>query len=374
MSKARHFFTLLMIMPLFAFTQTKNYKDELGRKQGVHYDYSGSFLFERTYKNDTLNGYFRKYTQNGTTWETGYYKNGKKDSLWLEFYVDRTIESREFYKNGLKNGECISYFKNGHISYMATFLNDTVVGEEIHYYLNGSIRAKGNKTNGVWTEYFENGNVSLKQTFVNGRLFGDTYCYSENGNAILPCFIEQTLVTNDTSISNNSDLKVYRLFDTRNNSNRVISSGLFLDDAIQVCDNGDLTMSAGTIHFIIKPTGVEVHENLDTTCTKKIAVNGFSGNRNVKELKNGDYQISYTLEKKYFKTQVGQVEVERKQMQCDDTGRNPMKITKDGKSIYFKDVGNLIFFEYDCDKDGKKELYILNYFSCEGHLEIYKIV
>ena len=76
--------------------------------------------------------------------------------------------------------------------------------------------------------------------------------------------------------------------------------------------------------------------------------------------------------KEHFKSSFGKIEVYRKRG-CMDTGRNPFKIVRNGKTLSFNDIGNLIFFEFDGDNDGKNELYILTYFSCEGRLEFYKI-
>ena len=76
--------------------------------------------------------------------------------------------------------------------------------------------------------------------------------------------------------------------------------------------------------------------------------------------------------KEHFKSSFGKIEVYRKRG-CMDTGRNPFKIVRNGKTLSFNDIGNLIFFEFDSDNDGKNELYILTYFSCEGRLEFYKI-
>ena len=363
----------VLTFPILTFGQTKNHKDELGRKQGVQDGYSGSWLFERTYKNDTLNGFFRQFTKDGTTWSTGYFKNGLKDSLWLEFNKDRTVKEREFYRNGKKDGEFIHYFENGHISYIATFKNDTLIGDAINYYQSGSVNSKGNQQNGLWIEYYENGNIKSKQEFANENLQGQRFCFSLQGDTLLPRQIKPRLITQDTSIINHTDLNVYLLFDPYDSLNRPIDFGPYLFDYIPVCNNGLLTIHIGTINFSIRPTGLMVYAKIDTTCNQKINVNGYSTNRKVKELKNGDYDISYELEKKYFKSRLGKIEVERKQMQCDDTGRNPVTITRNGKNLTFKDIGNLLFFEFDSDNDGKTELYLLNYFSCEGHLEIYKI-
>lgn len=362
-----------MTVPIFTFGQTKNYKDELGRKQGVHDGYSGSWLFERTYINDTLNGFFRKFTKDGTTWSTGYFKNGLKDSLWLEFYKDRTVKEREFYRAGKKHGEFIHYFENGHISYFAKFINDTLVGEAINYYQSGSVKSKGNQQNGIWTEYYENGSIKSKQEFTNGLLIGQRFYFSQKGDTLLPRLIKPILVLNDTSIINNTDVKVYLLFDSYDSLNRHIRFGENLDGYIPVCKNDFLTIHIGSINFTITSSGIRVCEQIDTICNQKINVTGYTTNRKVKELKNGDFDITYEIEKKYYKSRFGKLQVDRKLMRCDDTGRNPVTIFRNGKTLVFKDIGNLLFFEFDNDNDGKNELYLLNYFVCQEHLLIYKI-
>jgi hypothetical protein len=186
-------------------------------------------------------------------------------------------------------------------------------------------------------------------------------------------FFRQSLVLNDTSISNNTDLKIYCLFDNRDSANHVIKSCHNFEREVRVCDNGNLVIHYGPTDFIVQPTGVEVQTKGDTICGREIISHCFETHRVVKDLKNGSVDIYYDTKKRHFKTQVGQIEVAPTQFGCDDTGQNPMKISRNGKTILFKDIGNLIFFEHDIDKDGKKELYVLDYFSCMGDLKIYKI-
>ena len=360
---------LIFTLPILIFGQTKNYKDEFGRKQGVHLEYSGRLQFERTYRNDTLNGFFREFTKDGITWTTGYFKNKLKDSLWLDFYEDRTVKKREYYKEGKKHGEFIYYFKNGRISYLATFNNDTLIGEAINYFSNGAIRSKGNRQNGLWTEFYENGNIKSKEEFLNEQLVGQRYYFSIDGDTLLPRLIKPKLVTNDTSIINNTNLKVYLLFNSYDSLNKLaLPTYGYLYDYISVCKNDFLTIHVGGVNFKVIPTGLWIYEQIDTVCHEEIKVNGYSTNREVKELK-----VSYILEKKNFKSRLGNIQVDRQMMRCDDTGNNPVKISREGKTLLFKDIGNLLFFEFDSDNDGKKELYILNYFSCMRRLEIYKI-
>jgi hypothetical protein len=192
-------------------------------------------------------------------------------------------------------------------------------------------------------------------------------------DTVKPRYIEQKLVNKDTSIINNTDLKVYKLFDTRDSINDFLKYTDCLFGKIEVCINQYLTIHIRPLNFCIKQNGIDISETVDTTCSKKINYHIFECNRIITEHEDGNIDVSYELEKKYFTLQIGKIEVERKQMRCDDTGYNPITIARNNKTLYFKDIGNLIFFEFDTNKDGINELYILNYFSCMGHLEIYKI-
>jgi hypothetical protein len=93
----------------------------------------------------------------------------------------------------------------------------------------------------------------------------------------------------------------------------------------------------------------------------------------VKEPDSGVVEITFDLDKRYIQSNIGTIEVSSQELQCDDTGTNPFRITSNGNDIVFNQGGNLIFFEFDSNKDKKKELYILNYFSCMRRFELYKI-
>jgi len=251
--------------------------------------------------------------------------------------------------------------------------NDTDKEEKTSYYPNGAIKTQGNRINGDWVEFFESGKIKIKQTFVNGKLSGETFCYSEKGNILLPRFIPPSAVKNDTSILNSSRLTVYSLFDARDSANAILDMSACLSDSIRICDNGNLTIYIGTIQFIIMPKLLGVHVTTGAPCKSVIPAQRFTATRVKEEIKKDRNNINDSNEKESFKTQLGKIEVQHKRMVCDNTGHHPVTLTNDNKTIYFKDIGNLIFFEHDIDKGGNKEFFIVNYSSCKGTLEIYKI-
>ena len=188
------------------------------------------------------------------------------------------------------------------------------------------------------------------------------FAFGQMGDSLL----QPKPILNDSLIINNTDLKVYLLFESENN--------IFLWDGINICQNDFLVIRVGIgFNFMITSAGLYTCEKLDTICNKpKIKINGFYTNMNYKELKNDDFKIIYEIGKKSFKSRFGKIVVSR-QSGCMDTGRNPIKIVRKGKTLQFNDIGNLIFFKLDSDNDGKTELYIVNFFVCEGRLEIYKV-
>ena len=362
MKQILNIFIFVFTIPILTFGQT-NYKDELGRKQGLHIDtLKYGEIYERTYTNDTLHGLFRKLSKNGTIIETGYYKNGLKDSLWVTFnkygkIAWETAWETGYYKNGLKD----SLWKETYI--------DKSWG--IGYCKNG-------KMDSLWTEFYQNGNIKSKIEYSNGGYFGQRYYFSIDGDTLFPRFtapklINDTLITNDendTLIINNTDLKVYLLFDSKDSLNRFFCHGWA--SVYSICLNDYLTICTEYVNFKVTPISIKIYDQIDTICNNKLKVNWFGTNMRGKELKNGDYKSIYEFGEKRFKSRFGKIIVNRQQG-CMDTGRNPIKIVRKGKILLFNEIGNLIFFEFDGDNDGKKELYLLNYFSCGGRLEFYKI-
>lgn len=209
--------------------------------------------------------------------------------------------------------------------------------------------------------------VLLGQTIT----VSDEY-YQGRAVTVKPYFVEQKIIQ-DTSIINTTDYKVYMLFDSRDTINDFFREPDYLFNKIRICQNQFLTIHIGPVSFNIQQSGTEINMSNDTLCEKEVKIKEFECNRVVKENKKGNIEVYYFLEKKYYKSHLGKIEVERKQMGCDDTGNNPIRLIYKNKYIYFKDIGNLIFFEFDTDNDKTNELFILNYFCCMGRLEIYKI-
>jgi len=176
--------------------------------------------------------------------------------------------------------------------------------------------------------------------------------------------LQPKLIVNDTTIINNTDLKVYLLFNIADYQRYQEVNGILLTEyfeGVRICQDDFLTIGYSFTSLKITPEGLYKCKNVDETCNRpKIKIHGFGSN------------FATKTGKKSFKSRFGKIEVNR-QTGCMDTGRNPVTILHNKKTLQFKNIGNLVFFEFDGDNDGKTELYIVNYFICDEHLEIYKI-
>ncbi|WP_163217345.1 hypothetical protein [Bacteroides sp. 224] len=190
------------------------------------------------------------------------------------------------------------------------------------------------------------------------------------------CFPE--LLVNDSDnfanavITNNTLLDVYCLF---NNITDSLAPKIIGDHAnIRVFEGNPLKIYIDESCLLVFPDRLEIKEKPTLLIEKKVIdTHVFTTNRSMQKLPDGTSKVNYDLGKKYFQTDVGTLELKRESGGCDDTGKNPFEIQHNGNSLMFTNIGNLCFFEYDLDKNGKKELFVLNYHICASYLALYKI-
>lgn len=350
--------------------QPLNVFDENGWKQGMHIGASGSWEFERTYINDTLNGPFRKYSGQ-TTWETGFYKKHKQDSVWIEDYGNGTVRAIKHFKEGEKQGEFKTFYPNGNLSYIATFNADTLVGSAINYFENGKIKLEGNRKNGTWKTFYQNGQIASLETFRDGKLFAEKVVYDSTGLKILPRFVPEMEV--DTCVINKTELNVKLLYQS-DKSEKGFYFGEDLFGGGDICTNKDgLMIKYGNIIISIKKDGVELHQTNETRCLTGIKSTNYGTNLETKEFPDGEVDIEYVKKKVVHKISFGNLTVDVQDAKCMDTGTNPISLIYKSTILQINHIDNLQFFEFDVNKNGYKELYIISYASCQGMVKIYKI-
>lgn len=78
-------------------------------------------------------------------------------------------------------------------------------------------------------------------------------------------------------------------------------------------------------------------------------------------------------QKETLEFEKGTVNIDFKGLGCMDSGINSFTLKNEQGVLALKDLANIQVFEFDLDDNGKKEVYLVSYTICIGHMEIYKI-
>ena len=185
--------------------------------------------------------------------------------------------------------------------------------------------------------------------------------------------IKSDRILNDTSIINSSSFKAYKLFSEKDVKDQLIK----VDLSSKIGIYGKLNMliiMVGEIEINITVDGSHIFKlSKGINDYQKVDYIQYKGNREF-IIKNGLQEPFYKLEKVKIKMGTHNLIIDRKKMSCDDTGNNPLTlIDKSNKKIMFKNIKNLIVFEYDIDNDGVKEIYIIDYIICQSKITMYSV-
>ena len=133
-------------------SKIQNYRDERGYKQGKWRYYHKGMIYElRTYKNDTLDGNYIKYHENGKVSIEGSYREGLKNGTWHTYDNSGRITYIQNYVAGLPDGHFRAYH----------WFTD-VVSREGNY--------KQGKKHGVFREYTIDGELFKEEKYHMGVL------------------------------------------------------------------------------------------------------------------------------------------------------------------------------------------------------------
>jgi antitoxin component YwqK of YwqJK toxin-antitoxin module len=158
------FFLFLICSPGFAQSDTLNYLDSLGKRQG-HWIITGSM------KKDA------RFTP-GAKAEEGRYANGLKTGLWIEYYPDGKKKSELMYAGNRPNGTAVLYTEKGAVmqkgtwrgtrwtgDYWMYYENDTVVRQRFHFNSMG-------QRDSMQLYYHPNGVLWITGEYRNGKQEG----------------------------------------------------------------------------------------------------------------------------------------------------------------------------------------------------------
>ncbi len=105
----------------------------------IDYYLNGHTQSERICLNGRLNGYYKRYNQNGKILFESEYKDGIANGLDLWYYEDGSLKQKCEFVNGRKNGICVKYCPNVQISQRSNYVNGVMQGELTDYYSSGKV-------------------------------------------------------------------------------------------------------------------------------------------------------------------------------------------------------------------------------------------
>lgn len=140
-------------------------------------------------------GSYQKFFPDGKLWDSCYYKNDTIEGIRKIFSNKGYIEVIENYKNGVLDGNYQVLYPEGKIKLNQTYNKGVLEGFSLAYYPNGNIKEKvtmkNNEENGSFEDYYENGKIHWKGTYLNGDNEHDTlYEYDDTGILIKKMFCQ----------------------------------------------------------------------------------------------------------------------------------------------------------------------------------------
>ena len=218
-------------------TEKINRYDKLNRKKDtwkIFHD-NEKLKEEMRYKNDLLNGYYKKYDKKGRLINATLYIEGVPQSfteelatldIRKEYYPDGIVKLEGIYDIiGKENGLFKFFDKNGKIERSEIYLHGIILAKGLideegkrqgyweEFYNNGNLKSKGKyrdglrienwkyffennkiqqegkylsgeKATGIWMWYYNDGSVLRKEYFRKGKEDGMMYEYNQNGKII----------------------------------------------------------------------------------------------------------------------------------------------------------------------------------------------
>jgi len=164
-----------------------NRKDNKGFKQGTWKEYFQNDKIKReiNYINDTLNGYYKEFDENGKMVHLFKYKDGKK------LNIDSVKEVNVFVKE--------EYYDNGKLKYKGSYIDSIPVGLHKYFSKDGSVQTgmiyneigkllgeglvdDNEKKQGSWKFYYESGELLSRGRYLDDKRIDEWLFYYRNGN------------------------------------------------------------------------------------------------------------------------------------------------------------------------------------------------
>ncbi len=179
---------------------------------------------------------------------------------------------------------------------------------------------------------------------------------------------------------NKSKHKAELIFDNRASRSIMFQTELFRNWQIYELDNALVLhfpgkeRSANQIHLVYDSVFVKKRVFPKTRYTDTLKTIAFRTNTIYTENDSGYIDVVYVHDTTEYKFDNTRIEVMRQGPRCNDSGINSIKINFNENYILFKYLNNIKLFQYDLNKDGEFEIYIINFSCCESKLKIYRVI
>lgn len=141
------------------------------------YDQNDNLTFQGSYKKEIPIGVHRYFNNKGEVIESKTYN-----------ITGNLIAEGKVLLNGLKDGNWTYYYEEGKKKATGKYSYGKKTGRWTYYYPNGKIQQKGSYTNnkitGIWQWYYETGELLKEEYYLYGNLDGETVEYSVLGEVI----------------------------------------------------------------------------------------------------------------------------------------------------------------------------------------------
>ncbi|MFD2915089.1 toxin-antitoxin system YwqK family antitoxin [Psychroserpens luteus] len=185
------------------------FSDNSKREASFNYE-EGVLQGEGMFKNNTLNGDWTFYDNNGRKMSEGFYnKKGEKENAWTWYHDNGAIKEIALYKAGVTTGENKLYYDNGNPYIMATSKNGEFEGEYKYYLKQGGLKQKktfkNGKLSGKYLAYFDVGEdvIEFDINYKNDEVQGDALEYYANGK-------KYSVINFKSGMRNGNEIKYYR--------------------------------------------------------------------------------------------------------------------------------------------------------------------
>jgi antitoxin component YwqK of YwqJK toxin-antitoxin module len=183
--KEGNLITLLEYSNDFLISREKiNRKDNFGLKQGDWKDYypTGGIMFEKSYKDDQLHGYYKEYDLKGNLIMTMLYENGAIVKSDVQDQPDIEIVQRHDasgkliysgpYRNKVPVGIHRDFSPDGKVTGSKIYNDNGLLLSE------GIVDEAGNK-NGKWKDFYPSGKIQAEGQYTDNRKTGVWKFYTE---------------------------------------------------------------------------------------------------------------------------------------------------------------------------------------------------